>query len=130
MFVWQFFKNLRNENIISFLLPLWRHCTAKVLEATRIVIKYQLCVTTNSCVFNCKPDNKNRNPENVWLFMALVKKGQFFMAFSGHKISIIISYHFYGFLWLRTNPVYKNNSIYWRDNGISHGETLDHRKAL
>ena len=34
-------------------------------EATRIVIKYQLCVKTNSCGFNCKPDNKNRNPENL-----------------------------------------------------------------
>ena len=34
-------------------------------EATRIVIKYQLCVKINSCVFNCKPDNKNRNPENL-----------------------------------------------------------------
>ena len=45
-------------------------------EATRIVIIYQLC---------CQPDNKNRNPEN-------------FMAFYGHKILIIISYHFYGFL--------------------------------
>ena len=29
--------------------------------------------------------------------MALVKKGPFFMAFYGHKILIIISYHFYGF---------------------------------
>ena len=28
------------------------------LETTRIVIKYQLCVKTNSCGFNCKPDNK------------------------------------------------------------------------
>ena len=27
--------------------------------------------------------------------MALVKKGLFFMAFYGHQISIIISYHFY-----------------------------------
>ena len=32
---------------------------------TRIVIKYQLFVKTNSWGFNCKPDNKNRNPENV-----------------------------------------------------------------
>ena len=38
--------------------------TAKCLPQ-RIVIKYQLCVKTNSCGFNCKPDNKNRNPENV-----------------------------------------------------------------
>ena len=36
--------------------------------------------------------------------MALVKKGPFFMAFYGHKTLISISYHFYGFLWLRTNP--------------------------
>ena len=35
------------------------------LEATKIVIKYQLCVKTNSCGFNCKPDNKNRNPEKL-----------------------------------------------------------------
>ena len=35
--------------------------------------------------------------------MALVKKSPFFMAFYGHKI--VISYHFYGFLRLRTNPV-------------------------
>ena len=34
-------------------------------EATRIVIKYQLCVNTNSCVFNCTLDNINRNPENL-----------------------------------------------------------------
>ena len=34
-------------------------------ESTRILIKYQLCVKTNSCGFNCKPDNKNRNPENL-----------------------------------------------------------------
>ena len=26
------------------------------------------------------------------------------MAFYGHKTLIIISYHFYGFLWLCTNP--------------------------
>ena len=38
--------------------------------------------------------------------MALVKKGPFFIAFYGHKIWIIISYHFYDFLWLRTNPDY------------------------
>ena len=25
----------------------------------------ELCVKTNSCVFKCKPDNKNRNPENL-----------------------------------------------------------------
>ena len=55
-------------------------------EATRIVIKYQLCVKTNSCVFNCKLDNKNGNPENLLLFMALVKKGPFFIAFYGDKI--------------------------------------------
>ena len=48
-------------NINSFLLPLSLHCSAKVLEATRIVTKYQLCVKTNSC----KLDNKNRNPENL-----------------------------------------------------------------
>ena len=34
-------------------------------EATRIGIKYQLCVKKTSCGFNCKPDNKNRNPENL-----------------------------------------------------------------
>ena len=34
-------------------------------EATRIVIKYQLCVNTNSCVFNSTLDNKNINPENL-----------------------------------------------------------------
>ena len=34
-------------------------------EASRIVITYQLCVKTNSCVYNCKPDNKNKNPENL-----------------------------------------------------------------
>ena len=39
--------------------------TAIALEATRIVITYRLCVKTNSCVFNCKPDNENRNPENL-----------------------------------------------------------------
>ena len=27
------------------------------------------------------------------------------MAFYSHKIWILIIYHFYGFLWLRTNPV-------------------------
>ena len=26
------------------------------------------------------------------------------MAFYSHKILILIIYHFYGFLWLRTNP--------------------------
>ena len=44
--------------------------------------------------------------------MALVKKGPFFMAFYGHETLIIISYHFNGFLWLRTNsdlkPVFIN----------------------
>ena len=59
------FSKSTKLNINSFLLPLSLHCTAKVLEATRIVIKYQLCVKTNSCVFNCKLDNKNINPENV-----------------------------------------------------------------
>ena len=34
----------------------------------------------------------------------MVKKGLFFMAFYSHKIRILIIYHFYGFLWLRTNP--------------------------
>ena len=34
-------------------------------EATRNVIKYQPCVKTNSCVFNFKPANKIRNPENL-----------------------------------------------------------------
>ena len=34
--------------------------TQSASEATRIVIKYQLCVKTNSCVFNCKLGNKYR----------------------------------------------------------------------
>ena len=34
--------------------------------------------------------------------------GQKRSIFYGHKIWIIISYHFDGFLWLRTNPVCKN----------------------
>ena len=59
-----FFKSTK-LNIISFVFPLSLHCTAKVLEATRIMIKYQRCVKTNSCVFNCKLDNKNGNPENL-----------------------------------------------------------------
>ena len=62
-------RNLKKKstklNIYSFLLPLSLHRTDKVLEATRIMIKYQLCVKTNSCVFNCKQDIKNRNPENL-----------------------------------------------------------------
>ena len=44
--------------------------------------------------------------------MALVKKGPFFMAFYGHKTLIIISYHFYGFLWLRSNPGYDKCFLY------------------
>ena len=36
-----------------------------VLPQSASVIKYQLCVKTNSCGFNCKPDIKNRNPENL-----------------------------------------------------------------
>ena len=39
--------------------------TQSISQATRIVIKYQLCVKTNSCGLNCKPDNKNSNPENL-----------------------------------------------------------------
>ena len=55
--------------------------------------------------FSCVADQiKTRNPENLWLFIAFVKKGLFFMAFYSPKIWILIIYHFYGFLWLRTNP--------------------------
>ena len=38
-------------------------------------------IKTNKILYN-----KNKIPENLCLFMALVKKGPFFMAFYGHKI--------------------------------------------
>ena len=38
--------------------------------------------------------------------------GQKRSIFYGHKILIIISYHFYGFLWLRTNPDFTNNNLF------------------
>ena len=45
------------------------------------------CILLNKIKSNqIKPYNKNKIPENLWLFMALVKKGPFFMAFYGHKI--------------------------------------------
>ena len=78
------------------IMQVFRGLTANASETTRIVIKYQLCVKTKSCVFNCKPKNhKNRNPENVWLFMALVKKGPFLWLFIAIKFKLSLS-----LLWL------------------------------
>ena len=53
-------------------------------EATRIVIKYQLCqpvCKTNSCVFNCKL-NKKTEIQKVYDFG---QKGPLFMAFYSPK---------------------------------------------
>ena len=53
-------------------------------EATRIVIKYQLCqpvCKTNSCVFNCKLNKKQKSRK----FMTLVKKVHFLWLFIAIK---------------------------------------------
>ena len=80
-----------------------------IFEATRIVIKYQLCVKTNSCVFNCKPDNKNRNPEDfdfLWLWSKKVHFLCVFMAIKFQLSLVIIFMAFYD--CVRTLPSHQN----------------------
>ena len=54
--------------------------------------------------FNTEKHKKKQKFRKSMTFYGFGQKRSIFMTFYGHKTLIIISYHFYGFLWLRTNP--------------------------